>query len=237
MPVPRRSLIFGLGATGVALAATGLWRTTMASASPRFVTAALGDDARRIAAGAVPPLDLSRLHDDDLVPIDQPVRFAYRGEHGFEPPATRFLSLTMEAAVLTEIEFAPQGEYLPQAAVVTLFEQVLSQAGAAGWQPAADQSRITGPEEFAVLAADRAQPVATAWHLARLQAGGVTLLFRLRRLHPDAFLLNLRFTDEALADRARAVLLRLRAEDGAPADQTRPIDARYLDRAAALFSR
>lgn len=238
MPLPRRNLLAGIAVSGAALIAAPFWRDRMTSPdAPRLVQAALGDSIDRVAAASSQPLKRAGLYDDDLLAVEDPVRFAYRGAHAFEPPPTRFLSLTLTAAVVTEIEFAPQLDYLDQTRVLALFDGVMRQALAAGWTRSADQATITGREEFAVLARDPAQRVDNAWHLARLVADGAILLFRLRRLHPNAFLLNLSWTDDALADRAYAVVKRLRAEDGVSPDLTRPVDARYAARAAALFNR
>lgn len=208
------------------------------------VQAALGELVTDVRDHSQHRLRLDRLHDDDLLGVDEPVRFRCSGPGPFDLPPTRFVSLDCIAAVVVAIQSSPQLEYLGLEDVLALQDELTARITAAGWQPLASQPGVTGREELLLRVRDPALAQQAAWYVAAFSSGDARLMLKLRRLHRAGtfadealYLLNLQWRDPVLQARARDIAVELRRADGLPADRTRPIEPdAYCARVRARLS-
>jgi hypothetical protein len=210
--------------------------------SDATVQAAPGQMLNQVAAASSYKFDFTRLQDDDMTLVSQPVRFRYTGAHGFVLSPTRFLGLSSTVAIVIMIDVAPQLAYVDLSEALALLDQITTAARLSGWQDMPGEPGLVGREELAMLAADPGGPEQATWHVAQFRAGTERLLLRLRRLHrarpggTEQYLLNLQWRDEALADRARQIGRTLRQEDGQRVDIWRPINlGSYAPRVAEMM--
>lgn len=209
------------------------------------VQAGLGDTLFEVSQHSSHRFSFEQLQDDDLVALDQPLRFRFAGPGPFEVPPSRFLALNCTATLVVAIEAATHLEYLSREQALELADTLAGSFAGAGWTRQDQDPRVSGRGELTLRLRDPQGPDDANWYIASHALGSARLLTKLRRTHRsgrmadhDLFLLNLQWRDQTLARKADEIVMLLRNADGQPPQQARRIELeRYTARVRHLLPR